>query len=141
MLRGCRTIVKLFAANNEHAAAAFHQERDIYHVLETERLQGVVAPELLLSGAMQDDLVLVLSHCGNALSQGVRPRMANRATKALQILHAHGVLHGNVRLEKFVHDPVENRVKIVDFAGAQVSHDAPLFEAEKAQLRGLLGHP
>ena len=115
----------------------------MYHLLEEEELQGLVVPELLLSGAMQDsgDLVLVLSHCGNALSQGMRPRMAKRALKALQILHAHGVLHGDVRLGKFVHDPVENRVRIVDLAGAVVSDDAAHFEAEEAQLRALLQHP
>ena len=61
---GIHVIAKLFAADQEHATAAYNQERQMYHLLEEEELQGLVVPELLLSGAMQDsgDLVLVLSH-------------------------------------------------------------------------------
>ena len=116
-----------------------HEER-VYQRLA--KLQGKVVPRLLWYGEIVEGMAdaLATEYAGEPLSKvpQVTPAMAQNALRALDALHAHGVLHGDLELRNFV--VLGDDVKVIDFGFATLRDDyaEAEWEAKTAAERATL---
>jgi len=74
--------------------------------------------------------MLFLSWAGRPLFEYInlesRPSFQLKATRALQELHRHRVVHGDAELRNFLYDEAANRVMVIDLERAAIRKRAPL---------------
>jgi tRNA A-37 threonylcarbamoyl transferase component Bud32 len=101
-------------------AQELKNEAQVYQKLH--HLQGRVIPRLLWYGKVVSGLgtVLITEFAGQPLPETPTPVQRDLAVKALQDLHANGVLHGDVAVRNFVWRQDDGVVFILDFGFSQV---------------------
>ena len=98
------------------------QEYQAY--LRLAELQGAVIPRLLWYGAITPGVAdaLITEYGGVVLTEAITLSSAEdlkqQARRALSLLHDHGVLHSDIRVENILFDQVLRKVTFIDFGFA-----------------------
>mmetsp|Transcript_18957 Transcript_18957/g.32406 ORF Transcript_18957/g.32406 Transcript_18957/m.32406 type:complete len:538 (+) Transcript_18957:106-1719(+) len=138
-VEGQAAAVKIFACEKT-GHQELHEELDVYAACS--QLQGSSIPRVLAFGLLDHTFqpFLALSFQGTPLSsQGtLAPSTKAAAAHALRQLHAHGVAHGDVRLDNLLVGSSTDAVVVIDFVRSSMCARPEVLKLEEEEFQGLL---
>ena len=144
MLHGIDSVIKIVDADKDvDGTEALEHEASLY--MELGDIWGTAIPSMVYAGRLSMGRAsLALTYEGKSLEQaaptelGMEPEeLKRKSLSALEALHQHGVLHGDLAPRNIVVNPATKAVKLIDLGSARRSNDKALMAGEVQALSAL----
>ncbi|CAG8537982.1 7413_t:CDS:2 [Funneliformis caledonium] len=131
---------------SKHPELLGEMQKEVECYQRMKDIQGTYIPKLICNGYILNDMFYVIgtSYGGKRMNEGddegygvITRDEYDLAIKTLDQIHAHDIIHGDIRPENILFDG-QRVIRIIDFGFSKISSDEKEKEEEKEILRSLL---